>query len=111
MPGPTRAYGNGSGRIALIVWADRRFRLDRGRTFALYAAAYTVGRFWIEYLQVDESHEVLGLRLNDWTSLLVFAASVTFLAVTRRRPAADGAAADSGALPTREALDSGRTGS
>ncbi|WP_371583661.1 prolipoprotein diacylglyceryl transferase [Streptomyces sp. NBC_01314] len=96
------------GVVALVIWADRRFRLDRGRAFALYAAAYTAGRFWIEYLRVDESHEVLGLRLNDWTSLLVFAAAVTFLAVMRRRPAADrSAAADPGALSGREAVDSG----
>ncbi|ANS62854.1 prolipoprotein diacylglyceryl transferase [Streptomyces lincolnensis] len=99
------------GVVALLIWADRLFRLDRGRAFALYAAAYTAGRFWIEYLRVDESHEILGLRLNDWTSLLVFAAAVTYLAVMRRRPAPDRAATDSGSLRGREAVDSGRTGS
>ncbi|MDT0566307.1 prolipoprotein diacylglyceryl transferase [Streptomyces sp. DSM 3412] len=99
------------GVVALVIWADRRFRLDRGRAFALYAAAYTAGRFWIEYLRVDESHEVLGLRLNDWTSLLVFAAAVTFLAVTRRRPAGDPAAGgDPGSLAGQQAVGSGRTG-
>jgi prolipoprotein diacylglyceryl transferase len=99
------------GVVALVIWADRRFGLDRGRAFALYAAAYTAGRFWIEYLRVDESHEVLGLRLNGWTSLLVFAAAVTYLAVTRRRTAASPAPGDSASLPGREAVDSGRTGS
>ncbi|GAB2979086.1 prolipoprotein diacylglyceryl transferase [Streptomyces pseudoechinosporeus] len=73
------------GVVALVIWADRRYRLDRGRAFALYAAAYTAGRFWIEYLRVDEAHHILGLRLNDWTSLLVFAAAGAYLvAVTRR---------------------------
>ncbi len=75
------------GVVALVVWADRRFRLDRGRAFALYAAAYCVGRFWIEYLRVDEAHHILGLRLNDWTALLVFAAAVAHLVVTTRRVA------------------------
>ncbi|CAM5612796.1 prolipoprotein diacylglyceryl transferase [Streptomyces aurantiogriseus] len=75
------------GVVALVVWADRRFRLDRGRTFAVYAAAYTVGRFWIEYLRVDEAHHILGLRLNDWTALLVFAAAVTYLLAATRRAA------------------------
>ncbi len=98
------------GVVAVVIWADRRFRLDRGRAFALYAAAYTVGRFWIEYLRVDESHEVLGLRLNDWTSLLVFGAAVTFLAVIRRPPAVDRAADESSSLPGPEVVDSGRTG-
>ncbi|WP_079077237.1 prolipoprotein diacylglyceryl transferase [Streptomyces sp. Root369] len=76
------------GVVALVVWAERRFRLDRGRTFALYAAAYTVGRFWIEYLRVDEAHHILGLRLNDWTALLVFAVALAYLAATTRHAAA-----------------------
>ncbi len=32
------------GVAALVIWADRRFRLGHGRAFALYVAAYTVGR-------------------------------------------------------------------
>ena len=59
-------------RRAAVIWADRRFKLGHGRVFALYVAAYTVGRFWIEYLRVDDAHHVLGLRLNDWTSIVVF---------------------------------------
>ncbi|MEU9168603.1 prolipoprotein diacylglyceryl transferase [Streptomyces sp. NPDC048420] len=75
------------GVVALVLWADRRFRLDRGRAFALYAAAYAAGRFWIEYLRVDEAHHILGLRLNDWTALLVFAVAVAYLVATTRRAA------------------------
>jgi prolipoprotein diacylglyceryltransferase len=56
---------------ALLVWADRRFRLTRGRLFALYVAVYTVGRAWIEALRVDHANHVLGLRLNTWTCLVV----------------------------------------
>ncbi|MEV5493475.1 prolipoprotein diacylglyceryl transferase family protein [Streptomyces bobili] len=70
------------GRIAV-------FRLGRGRAFALYAAVYAAGRFWIEYLRVDGAHRILGLRLNDWTALLVFAVAVACLVATARR-AADG---------------------
>ncbi|MDK1474128.1 prolipoprotein diacylglyceryl transferase [Streptomyces sp. 549] len=75
------------GVAALVIWADRRFRLGHGRAFALYVAAYTVGRFWIEYLRIDEAHEFLGLRLNNWTSLVVFLGAVVYLVVSaRRRP-------------------------
>ncbi|GAA4667671.1 prolipoprotein diacylglyceryl transferase [Streptomyces chumphonensis] len=75
------------GVAALVVWADRRFRLGHGRAFALYVAGYTAGRFWIEYLRIDEAHEIFGLRLNNWTSLLVFLAAVAFIVVSaRRRP-------------------------
>ncbi|SOD58533.1 prolipoprotein diacylglyceryl transferase [Streptomyces zhaozhouensis] len=69
----------------LVIWADRRFRLGHGRSFALYVAAYTVGRFWIEYLRIDEAHEFLGLRLNNWTSIVVFLGAVAYLVVSARR--------------------------
>lgn len=72
------------GVALLVIWADRRFKLGHGRAFALYVAAYTVGRFWIEYLRVDDAHHVLGLRLNDWTSILVFAAAVVYMVVSAK---------------------------
>ncbi len=60
------------GVAVLLVWAGRRFDLRGGRLFALYVAAYTVGRAWIEALRVDHANHVLGLRLNLWTSLIIF---------------------------------------
>jgi prolipoprotein diacylglyceryl transferase len=75
------------GVAALVIWADRRFRLGHGRAFALYVAAYTVGRFWIEALRVDPANEVLGMRLNNWVSLLVLGGAVAYIvASARRRP-------------------------
>lgn len=70
----------------MLLWADRRFRLGAGKVFALYVALYTVGRAWIEYLRVDHANHLLGLRLNDWTCLIVFTAAITYLA-TSQRPA------------------------
>ena len=72
------------GVAALVIWADRRFRLGHGRAFALYVAAYTVGRGWIEGLRVDPANDVLGLRLNEWTSLVVFLGAVTYIVVSAR---------------------------
>jgi len=43
-----------------------------GRGFALYVAAYTVGRGCIEYLRIDTANHFYGLCLNDWTCLVVF---------------------------------------
>ncbi|MFH8980360.1 prolipoprotein diacylglyceryl transferase [Streptomyces varsoviensis] len=75
------------GVALLVIWADRRFKLGHGRAFALYVAAYTVGRFWTEYLRVDDAHHVLGLRLNGWTSIILFLAAVVYMAVSaKRRP-------------------------
>jgi prolipoprotein diacylglyceryl transferase len=71
--------------VALIlVWADRRFRMGHGRVFALYVALYTLGRSYIETLRVDPAREVLGLRLNVWTSVLLFAGAVAYIAVSAR---------------------------
>ncbi|MFJ6729174.1 prolipoprotein diacylglyceryl transferase [Streptomyces sp. NPDC091281] len=71
----------------LVIWADRRFRLGHGRAFALYVAAYCAGRFWIEYLRVDDAHHILGLRLNNWTALLVFLLAVAYLVISaKKRP-------------------------
>ncbi|WP_339128823.1 prolipoprotein diacylglyceryl transferase [Streptomyces sp. f51] len=68
----------------LVIWADRRFKLGHGRAFALYVAAYCVGRGWIEYMRVDDAHHILGLRLNDWTALLVFLLAVLYFVLSAR---------------------------
>ena len=54
-----------------MIWADRRFRLGHGRVFALYVAAYTLGRLWIEVLRIDPANHILGLRLNVFTAIVV----------------------------------------
>ena len=49
-----------------------KLRLGRGNVMALYVMGYTLGRGWIEALRTDHANHILGLRLNDWTSLFVF---------------------------------------
>lgn len=67
--------------FALLIWADKRFTLGYGRMVAAYVAAYTAGRFWIENLRIDtvQMNDVLGMRLNAWTSLILFVAAVGYL--------------------------------
>ncbi|BEP15540.1 prolipoprotein diacylglyceryl transferase [Acidothermaceae bacterium B102] len=80
------------GVAAVVIWADKRWKLGHGRAFAVYVAAYTVGRGWIEYLRVDDVNHFLGLRLNDWTSLILFVGAVSYLVLTRhltREPVVD----------------------
>lgn len=72
------------GVAVLLFWADRRYRLGHGQVFALYVAAYCVGRGWIEALRVDDAHHLLGLRLNDWTSIVLGIGAVAYLVWSRR---------------------------
>jgi len=75
------------GCVFLLLWADRTWSMHSARLFALYAAAYTAGRGWIEALRDDHANRFLGLRLNDWTSLIVFLCAVAYLIATRDKPA------------------------
>jgi prolipoprotein diacylglyceryl transferase len=71
---------------ALIV-LDNKVPMRAGRLFFFYTAGYTVFRFFIEGLRIDPSHDAGGLRLNQWVSLAVFAASVAVIISMRGRPA------------------------
>lgn len=62
--------------FAVLLWADRRFRLGHGRVFALYVAGYCLGRFFIEHVRVDEATLIFGQRVNVVVSALVFLVAV-----------------------------------
>ncbi|WP_433442078.1 prolipoprotein diacylglyceryl transferase [Nonomuraea sp. CA-141351] len=79
----------------VLLFAGRRFALHHGRLFALYVAGYTLGRFWIEGLRIDPvggvDHAVtfLGLRLNQWTSIVLFVAALAYFWLARKRDSAE----------------------
>ena len=71
---------------ALVLLAERRRRLAPGQAFFLYVMLYSSGRLVIEAMRTDEANRILGLRLNIWTSVLVFALGlVLYLRSGRRR--------------------------
>jgi prolipoprotein diacylglyceryl transferase len=75
------------GIAVALVLLDRRFRLGHGKVFALYVAFYTMGRFWIEALRIDQVNEIGGFRLNNYTSLIGFVlACVWFAWLVKNRP-------------------------
>ncbi|KGA05117.1 MAG: hypothetical protein GM46_11895 [actinobacterium acAcidi] len=69
----------------LLIRLERRINPARGRLFAWYVAGYTVLRFATESIRIDASHNVGGMRLNQWVAIGVFVAAVLFLAVDRLR--------------------------
>ena len=71
------------GVAAVVIWADRRWRLGGGRAFALYLALYAVGRGWIEDLRIDEAQEFFGLRLNDYVMGAVYLGALAYLVLRR----------------------------
>ncbi|MEU0568074.1 prolipoprotein diacylglyceryl transferase [Nonomuraea sp. NPDC005983] len=74
-----------------LLLVGSRSTLRHGRLFALYVAGYTLGRFWIEGLRIDPvggvDHAVtfLSLRLNQWTSIVVFAGALIYFFATRNK--------------------------
>ncbi|WP_248964898.1 prolipoprotein diacylglyceryl transferase [Sphaerisporangium perillae] len=69
----------------VLVWAGRRYGLRHARLFALYVAGYTIGRFWIEGMRVDPAHHILGLRLNQWTSIVILLGALAYFWLTRNK--------------------------
>lgn len=65
----------------VLILLERRVVLRPGRLFAVYLAGYFTGRFWIEGLRIDPAPVAAGLRLNQWVSAVVVAASLGFLAL------------------------------
>ncbi len=64
--------------------------LKKGYTWAVYVAGYASGRVWIELLRSDTATEVLGVRINVWTSLIVGGAATVFIWCGLRNEPSDG---------------------
>ena len=95
------------GVAGLVAWADRRWQLGHGRAFALYVAAYCVGRLGMELLRIDPATQIAGIRVNVFTSVLVgLGALVYFLISSRTHPGREqpdalrGIPAGQGPVPT-----------
>jgi prolipoprotein diacylglyceryl transferase len=88
----------------IVAWAQRRFRLGHGRTFALYVMSYCAGRFWIERLRIDtiQLNDVLGMRWADWMCVVLFVAGlVYFVWAGRRHPGQEEEVYDEGRAPEK----------
>jgi prolipoprotein diacylglyceryl transferase len=67
-----------------VIWADKRFTLGHGRAFALYAASYCVGRLGFELVRIDDATRILGIRINVFTSVIVFLGAVTYFVLSAK---------------------------
>ncbi|MDE1671355.1 prolipoprotein diacylglyceryl transferase [Nocardia gipuzkoensis] len=64
--------------VVLLVYVDKRFRIGHGRLFALYVAGYCFGRFFIELMRADEATKIAGIRINSFTSAVVFLGAIAY---------------------------------
>jgi hypothetical protein len=85
-------FCGGAAAGALLWWLLARIGRDGplrwGDLFALYVAGYATGRLWVESLRIDTANTVLGLRVNEWTSLIAIVACLAILAVRRKHSSA-----------------------
>ena len=77
------AIADDAALCGFLLWVQKRYRLAAGRLLGVYLIGYGIGRFWIEGLRIDPSHEVAGLRWNQWVALAAIAAGAIYLFVTR----------------------------
>lgn len=70
---------------ALILWLDKIRTFKPGQVMWLYVMVYTVGRLWIESLRIDTAELVFGLRVNIWTSILIFVLGLVGFVIAGRR--------------------------
>ena len=54
--------------FALILLSKKFLQ---GQVFAIYVAAYCLGRFFIESIRIDSANLFFGLRQNEWVSITV----------------------------------------
>ncbi|MEN8112807.1 MAG: prolipoprotein diacylglyceryl transferase, partial [Actinomycetota bacterium] len=55
--------------VGLILWLERRGKLAKGSSIAIYLMVYGTGRFLMELMRTDTSFRLLGLSRNGWISV------------------------------------------
>ena len=79
----------------ILILIDRRLNLTHMRAFALYLMLYATGRAFTEYLRIDPANYFAGLRINMWTTILVFLGGAVLFWWGSRRARAEARALDS----------------
>jgi prolipoprotein diacylglyceryl transferase len=91
----------------VLLWADRRFKLGRGKVFALYIALYGFGRFFTEGIRLDFSYDTFGpIRFNQFVAALICLAGVGILVwLVKFKPGREESVYLPGREPEPEATD------
>ena len=68
----------------ILIFLSKKFL--PGQVFAIYIAAYCLGRFFIEIIRIESANLFFGLRQNEWVSIAVGAiALASFIRIRQKR--------------------------
>lgn len=70
---PTFLYEAIWSTLLAVILLKFGSRWATGSIFYFYIAGYSLARFFIEGLRIDPAHDLFGLRINQWMSILIFA--------------------------------------
>jgi prolipoprotein diacylglyceryl transferase len=70
---PTFAYEALATTCLAVILIVLGTRYPAGSIFALYVAGYSLARFFIEGIRIDQAHVWGGLRLNQYVAMTLFA--------------------------------------
>ena len=74
--------------VAVILFLERKFRLQWGKTLAVYLIWYGLGRSYLESIRIDPSEfSFLGIPSNVWAAYLAIVLGIViFIVQSRRHP-------------------------
>jgi len=70
--------------VAVLLFLEKKFRLQWGRLFGAYLMYYAVGRGLIEPFRLDAASTFLGIRVNEWMSIVMFVVGAAIVYVQKR---------------------------
>jgi hypothetical protein len=71
--------------IAVILFLERKFRLQWGKVLGLYLIWYGLGRSFFESIRIDPSEVFFGLRSNVWAAIFAVILGIVILVVQSKR--------------------------
>ena len=81
---PTFLYESIATAALALLLIFLRKTLPAGSIFALYVAGYSLARFFIEGLRIDQAYTWAGLRLNQYVALVIFSLACVALLKLKR---------------------------
>ncbi|KQR55004.1 prolipoprotein diacylglyceryl transferase [Leifsonia sp. Leaf336] len=72
--------------VVVILFLERKFRLQWGKTLAVYLIWYGLGRSYLESIRIDPSEfSLLGIPSNVWAAFLAVVLGIVIFIVQSRR--------------------------